>query len=295
MYLCYIDESGTSQIPGNTSHFVLAGLSIPIWYWKKCEEEIQQIKKKYDLIDAEIHTGWIIRLYIEQIKIANFSSLDPFRRKQEVVKYRTGELLRLQKSKNSKHYHQQKKNYEQTKNYIHLTHQERVAFIEEVAQTIGDWGFARLFAECINKLHFDPSIPSKSADEQAFEQLVSRFQQFLKLTTSYQDKNYGILIHDNNTTVAKRHTELMKKFHKTGTLWTAIDNIIETPLFVNSQLTSMIQLADLCAYALRRYLENDEIGLFNHIYKRADRKDGKVVGVRHFTSKPCPCQICADH
>ena len=34
MYLCYIDESGTSVVPGNTSHFVLAGLSIPIVQWK---------------------------------------------------------------------------------------------------------------------------------------------------------------------------------------------------------------------------------------------------------------------
>jgi hypothetical protein len=33
MYLCYIDESGTSVVPGNTSHFVLAGLSIPIVQW----------------------------------------------------------------------------------------------------------------------------------------------------------------------------------------------------------------------------------------------------------------------
>ena len=33
MYLCYIDESGTSDIPGNTSHLILAGLSLPIWHW----------------------------------------------------------------------------------------------------------------------------------------------------------------------------------------------------------------------------------------------------------------------
>jgi hypothetical protein len=34
MYLCYIDESGTPQIPGNTSHFILAGLAIPIGFGK---------------------------------------------------------------------------------------------------------------------------------------------------------------------------------------------------------------------------------------------------------------------
>jgi hypothetical protein len=33
MYLCYIDESGTPESSGNTSHFVLAGISIPIWHW----------------------------------------------------------------------------------------------------------------------------------------------------------------------------------------------------------------------------------------------------------------------
>jgi hypothetical protein len=37
MHFCYVDESGTSNIPGNTSHFVLAGLSIPIELWQNCD------------------------------------------------------------------------------------------------------------------------------------------------------------------------------------------------------------------------------------------------------------------
>lgn len=28
VYFCYVDESGTLQIPGNTSHYVLCGISI---------------------------------------------------------------------------------------------------------------------------------------------------------------------------------------------------------------------------------------------------------------------------
>ncbi len=47
------------------------------------------------------------------------------------------------------------------------------------------------------------------------------------------------------------YTELMKSFHGSGTFWTQIDNIIETPLFVNSQLTSMVQIADVCAFSFR--------------------------------------------
>jgi len=34
MNLCYMDESGTPDIPGNSSHFILVGFSIPITYWK---------------------------------------------------------------------------------------------------------------------------------------------------------------------------------------------------------------------------------------------------------------------
>jgi hypothetical protein len=164
-----------------------------------------------------------------------------------------------------------------------------------MAGCISRWGFARLFAECIDKVHFDPARCQKPADEQAFEQVVSRFELFLRNVGTPQAKAYGLLIHDNNPTVAKRHTDLMKKFHVGGTFWTGVDSIIETPLFVDSQLTSMVQVADVCAYALRRYLENGETVLFDLIFQRADRKDDVVVGARHFTNAACTCAICTAH
>lgn len=297
MNLCYIDESGTSSIPGNTSHFVLAGLAIPIHCWPLYDKEIASIKKKYDLDGIEIHTGWIIRRYQEQVKIPNFEKLTHLQRRSEVTKYRTHNLLSLQK-KNSRSYKQIKKNYQQTDCYIHLTYSERLQFITEIARTVGNWNEARLFAECIDKTFFDYGVAKQSVDEQAFEQVVSRFQQCLNLFSKQNassHKYYGITIHDNNQTVAKKHTELMRTFHNKGTLWTKIDNIIETPLFVDSNLTSMIQIADLCAYSLRRYLENNESELFSYIFRRADRKDGRVVGVRHFSKRSCKCNICLSH
>lgn len=295
MYLCYIDESGTPEVPGTTSHYILAGLAVPIWKWRICEDEINRVKVKYDLLDAEIHTGWLIRNYSEQTKVANFEALSFTQRRAEVEKYRRAELLRLQKSRNtSRHLKQAKKNYLQTQKYIHLTFTERRSFVFEVAQTIGNWGFARLFAECIDKIYFDPLRAPSLVDEQAFEQVVSRVEQYLSLADGGK-KSFGLLIHDNNQTVAKRHTSLMKEFHKRGTFWTSINNIIETPLFVDSSLTSMIQMADVCGYALRRYLENDESTLFDEIFKRADRRGTTVVGIRHFSSPNCGCKICAAH
>lgn len=292
MYLCYIDESGTPDIPGNSSQYVLAGLSIPIWHWKSCDREIYIIKKRYGLGDEEIHVAWMLRKYGEQDSISDFDSLDYAQRRSAVSRIRTRELLRLQRSGNSKLYHQTKKNYRKTEAYIHLNYDERKALLLEVARCVGSWGFARLFAECVDKVHFDPSRAPLKVDEQAFEQVVSRFERYLQnFSTHYP----GLLIHDNNDTVADRHTKLMMKFHRRGTFWTEVKCIIETPLFVNSQLTSMVQISDLCAYALRRYIENKEEELFDLIFQRADRRFEVVVGVRHFADRSCDCKICDAH
>jgi hypothetical protein len=153
-----------------------------------------------------------------------------------------------------------------------------------------------LFAECIDKTHFDPTRTGSTIDEQAFEQIVSRFEQFLVNTEDTEgQRNYGLLVHDNNQTVARKHTQLMRNFHKKGTLWTSVKRLIETPLFVDSSLTGMVQVADLCSYALRRYLENSDTDLFTRIFPRADRARGTVVGVRHFASMSCACEICKAH
>ena len=205
-------------------------------------------------------------------------------------------MLRLQRSGNSRLYRQTKKNYDKTKDYIHLTHRERRNLINELAQCVGTWGYARLFAECIDKTHFDPTRAHYSIEEQAFDQIVSRFEQYLVNVSTPGQKLYGLLIHDNNPTIARKHTELMKSFHRQGTLWTTrIENIIETPLFVDSELTSMVQIADVCSYSLRRYLENNETTLFEHVFRRADRKGDLVVGVRHFADDSCTCEICSAH
>ena len=298
MFFCYVDESGTPDIPGNTSHYVLAGLSLPVWEWKECDRQVETVKAKYGIAGSEIHVAWLLRPYLEQKKINRFDSLDHAMRRTEVESYRKREILRLQRAKNPKLLRQTRKNFKKTAAYIHLNYDERFLIVKELAECVAGWKFARLFAECVDKIHFDPARASLTVDEQSFMQIVSRFEQYLQFVdrTEGSSRYLGLLIHDNNDTVAKKHTNLMKKFHREGTHWTKIDHIIETPLFVDSQLTSMVQIADLCGYALRRYLENGEEVLFDMIFQRADKiKDGTVVGVRHFTNKSCTCKICVSH
>lgn len=296
MHICYIDESGTPDIPGNTSHFVLAAISLPIWHWRGADRDISNIKRRYALEEAEIHTAWILRSYLEQSRINKFDKLNRKQRVSEVRRYRNNYLLQLQSSNNHRTYRQIKKNYAKTEAYIHLTIEERRNFIADIADCVSNWGFARLFAECIDKLHFDPQRAQSPVGEQAFEQVISRFEQYLQNTDDTNgQRNFGLVVHDDNDTVKRKHTQLMRDFHRKGTLWTRIERTIETPLFVDSQLTSMVQIADLCGYSLRRFVENGESVLFNKIFARADRIRDTVVGVRHFTDEACQCAICKGH
>jgi hypothetical protein len=292
-YFCYIDESGTPEVPGTSSHFVLLGLAVPIHAWREADRQIREILVRYDLADAEIHTAWLLRRLVEQDKIPNFERLDRPARRAAVERYRAGELLRLRKLPSPKAHNQAKKSYRHTAEYIHLTRAERTQLISEIARCISGWDFAVVFAEAIDKLHFDATRAGRTISEQAFEQLVSRFEQFLKWDAP--SETHGVLVHDNNQTVAKKHTELMRHFHAEGTLWAKIERLAETPLFVDSKLTRLVQIADLCSYALRRYLENGEDALLDPVMTRAHRYNKKAVGVRHYTSFTCSCVVCAAH
>jgi hypothetical protein len=250
---------------------------------------------RYGLGGKELHTAWLLRTYLEQSRIANFEQLDWTARRAAVELERNRYLLRLQQTQRSNTYRQAKKTFAHTQAYVHLTVNERRALVREIADAVSNWGYARLFAECIDKLYFDPARARRTVDEQAFEQVVSRFEQYLENTRVRGQRNFGLLVHDNNETVAKKHTHLMRHFRQQGTLWTRVNRIIETPLFVDSSLTSMVQIADLCSYALRRYLENSETDLFARIFTRADRVGGTVLGIRHFTGLTCACEICQGH
>src|SRR5271157_1355592 len=178
MYVCYIDESGTPNIPDNTSHFVLAGISIPVWHWRKADAEISSVMKRFGLEGQEFHTAWVLRNYLEQSRIPRFEHLNWPDRRIAVERLRNTHLLQLQKTPGAnKTYRQLRKNYAHTEAYIHLTKSERTKLAIEIADTVASWGYARLFAECIDKIYFGRR--KVEVEEQAFEQVVSRFENYL--------------------------------------------------------------------------------------------------------------------
>jgi hypothetical protein len=304
MYFCYLDESGTPQLGAQTTHFILLGIAIPAAAWHTKDRRVNAIKARHGLNEIEVHTGFMARRFPEQERIPNFENLDSVQRRAAVQAERDKSLIKAAATKSIDRLKSLKKSYAKTADYVHLTHQQRLKLLKALADEIGSWTDARLFAEAVDKTAVAPGV---DVFEKSFEQLVTRFHTFLGkrenerlnrggAVSSRSVDNYGLLIEDNNETVAKNLTNLMRKFHVQGTLWANVERIIETPLFVDSSLTSMVQMADLCAYATRRYFENNETDLFDRIAGRFDKANQKVVGIRHYVgAKSCTCKVCAAH
>lgn len=289
MYLLYVDESGVEQKEGGTSHFVLLGLAVRADHWRNLDSKINNLKEQYNLKGAEIHTAWMLREYVEQGG-GGFEKLSQDDRRiaaEERMKARAGVLGIQGNKKTIKNYRKYWRNVEP---YIHLTHSERKQCLEAMADEVGRSGTTRIIAEAISKEDFDYSKPS-TPYEWAFEQILTRFDYML---TNYN--KMGIVIQDNNQTVAPRLTRLTRQFYLFGTFFRQIKNIVETPLFVDSTLTSMIQMADLSVYALRRFIEKGEENLWSRVEPRGDKIGTTLVGLRHYTgSRPCSCPICIAH
>lgn len=295
MRICYLDESGVPELTSpDTTHFVLLGMSIRAENWKAKDAKIEAIKRRYDLAGVELHTGYVARRYFEQDGIAGFGAMDYQQRRQVVQEARDDLLIKKAALKGVKAVENDRRNFRHTTPYIHLSHRERHEFMREVASAIGHWHDCFIFAECIDKRVFGGKPPSTPPFEEAFGQVVTRFHRFLE---DLKPREHGIIVQDRNDSMSRRLTELMRSFQKRGTRWGwPIPRIIETPLFVDSELTSLIQVADLCAFATRRFCEKGETDLLDRIYPRFYKHAGRVVGVRHYTgTNICPCKICLDH
>jgi len=310
MYLCYLDESSVPEIPGNSTHFVLAGIAIPIERWREADAAITEIMARYGLAGAELHTAWLLRKYIEQSKVQDFEGLGWDERRIQVARLRVVEVHRVRKLGIAKRNSQLKKIFRNTEPYTHLTFQERTQLAVEIAEAIAQWDWATLMASCIDKSFFLTKQRPDQVNLYAFSGVLLQFSQFLEeaegfgsggaadATFQIPPKEFGLLIHDNNETVALKHTRHLRAIQSTDGLHERMRRIIETPLFVDSTLTRMIQLADLWAYSLRRYVENGETKLFSILFSKKWTTIGGSqypiprASVHHFAEPSCQCDIC---
>ncbi len=133
----------------------------------------------------------------------------------------------------------------------------------------------RLFASVVNKV----SVSPRDAVEVAFEQVGSRFDQYLTRLHKNHDTQRGVTIFDKSSYETPLQT-LAKDFRTIGHTWGTIRNFAEVPLFLDSKASRLIQLADLVAWSIFNYYEKGEDRFWNVIKDSFDT-DGKIVHGLH--------------
>jgi len=148
---------------------------------------------------------------------------------------------------------------------------------------------ARAFACVVHK----PSYTEVDAVELAFEELCNRFDLYLGRLRDSGDRQRGLLILDKSAHETSLQ-RLARDFRVLGTRWGVIRNFADTPLFVDSMASRVVQLADHVAYAVFRRYEARDAQYFDIIADKFDMADGVVHGLvhKHTELRVCMCPAC---
>ena len=171
-----------------------------------------------------------------------------------------------------------------------LTQEEARGIIKSVLSVLADaYASARAFACVVHKA----SYPNQDPMEIAFEDLCSRFDQYLQRLRNSGDAQRGLVILDKSaheTTLQQMSVE----FRTLGTSWGVIKHLADTPLFVDSRASRVIQLADHVAYAVFRRYQAGDTQYLDRIASKFDSEDGIVHGLAHKESgnPDCMCIAC---
>ena len=112
----------------------------------------------------------------------------------------------------------------------------------------------------------------------AFEQVVTRFDYYLNRLYKQNDTQRGIMIFDKST-YEETFQALARDFRSLGHRWGILNNLAEVPLFIDSQASRLIQLADMVAYSLYRFYERQDNRFYSIIKNRFDFYGNKQHGL----------------
>lgn len=173
-----------------------------------------------------------------------------------------------------------------------MSQEEARGVIKAVLRVVRDsYPTTRLFACAIHK----ESFPGDDPVERCFEDLCSRFNMFLSRLQRQGERQRGLIILDRST----RETPLQRlsrDFRTIGTRWGGrISNLADTPFFVDSQASRLVQIADHVAYAVFRRYHASDAQYFDLIASRFDSAENVVHGLAHLvgsSGSQCMCPAC---
>ncbi len=174
-------------------------------------------------------------------------------------------------------------------NSLHTVDEARGILKSVLKVVAASYTTTRLFACAIHKA----SYPGHDPVELAFEDLCQRFDFFLNRLRTQGEQQRGLLVLDKTT----RETSLQKlarEFRKVGTRWGSLKLIADTPFFVDSRASRLVQIADHVAYSVFRRYNAGDAQYFDIVSSRFDEDDGVIHGLvhKHADHKTCTCPGC---
>jgi hypothetical protein len=306
MYLLYVDASGTPEQQDASRHYTLLGICIHEGTWFALNRRVDGLKRRFSFAgqDFELHVKEFAFSINEQAKIPDFENMSWTDRRARVLAIREERLVA---EPDPTRRAELRRKYRKTDAFIHLSRLERSQLLEHTLDLVGAHEGIRLFGEAIFKAHAGVTGGQIDPVGQAFEQVVSRFDAFLQRRHRWKQENSarpsidnGLLILDNDySTEATLHKQF-SGYRLHGHPWGKLRHVIDVPFFAASAQLCGLQLVDVCAYAVRRYLDKNAIPNsheernFLRIFQRFDRDNtGKLHGLRHYVpAGACNCHIC---
>lgn len=145
----------------------------------------------------------------------------------------------------------------------------------------------RIFAVVVDKRHLRDYMDQEKLHRKAYELLIERVEWFMK---KEHGRHKALMVVDDtsrqmNTSLAMKHSFFQREGTSSGS---RIGHIVELPMFVASELSNGVQLADLCAYNVYRAFMDEDLTypfferMQDSLYRADDRDGPQVEGLKVF-------------
>lgn len=254
MQLLYADETGDNGLPEspteefkNSHYFARVGVILHDKKWHSINSKVNAFRKKYHIpYGVEIHATEVLSGKTQQTY-----KIDGKRKKRKNVNW----------------FGQQFK-----------TREERKQLLGEFLDITFQSGFLKIIAIVIDKRKIDltqaKSHIARNPKMKSLELLSERYNFFIKTSI---DRN-GLLIMDSVGTVDDAtHHAFQKSLYKDSKYLQSY-HFIESLLFAPSEQSNFLQIADVCAYSVKRSLVDNDDFLYDKIKDYLFQVKGKTEG-----------------
>ena len=116
----------------------------------------------------------------------------------------------------------------------------------------------QIFSVVIDKRHLHDYMDQEKLQRKAWELLLEQIEKFMRVRHA---RHQAMLINDDvskqiNRRLAMKHAYILEEGTRNGT-W--LKHICEMPMFVRSELSNGVQLADLCSYNIYRAFKSGNL------------------------------------